>query len=686
MKTKRTIIKEDGTYDCNIDITVEEWKKILQDEELSFYKEVLIRYYNEPKHSSTCKAMGVKYNASPHSFNSLITHFARKVQKKLNRFEVRTGGEPTYWVIPMTGKYVNNYFEWTLRPELVQAIEEIWITKSNIMNDYEKFKKLLEYFVTHLRYVTEIIKENDDNVVALIPSAAGNNFKKSGQGHTGDAIQNQIKDWENYSCGQICININPTNYKNRGCYLNWKGTGHNVIAVWDDDDIKQLQLTTYDYEETGDWDKSGKPLNLSDLGLFDGEAPNTNLKYFFDNFCKLYKPQLFIMNKFINLLNSKKNLILTGAPGVGKTYKTAEIALSILGKDISKYADRKALINDYKQAVKDGYIAFTTFHQSLDYEEFVEGLKPNCDDGNVSYSVEAGIFKQMCKSAIEKGSTDSLDKAIEQFKSDCSEEVKKVKNRSGYEFSVSYRGGKTFGVRSDKSEAEEGRDFPANIEAIKQLYSGNDSGIYNKTYVWGILEYLKETYQIQPYKNDASNKNYILIIDEINRGNISKIFGELITLLEKDKRLGEENEITVTLPYSQDTFGVPSNLYIIGTMNTADRSIGQIDYALRRRFAFVALQADRIVIEQNIEDQTTKDKTLALFDAIYHFISENINEDLDAEDLMIGHSYFLCKTEDDLKRRLEYEIVPLIREYAKDGIIMADKKTLNDEIKKWETL
>jgi 5-methylcytosine-specific restriction protein B len=188
-------------------------------------------------------------------------------------------------------------------------------------------------------------------------------------------------------------------------------------------------------------------------------------------------------------------------------------------------------------------------------------------------------------------------------------------------------------------------------------------------------------------KSTDNTQNYVLIIDEINRGNISKIFGELITLLEKDKRINEENEITVTLPYSQEKFGVPSNLYIIGTMNTADRSIGQIDYALRRRFAFVSLKSDKSVLENYDKyKDDAKNKAISLFDTIQTFIIEHINEDLDAEDLMIGHSYFLCETEDNLKQRLEYEILPLIKEYEKDGIIMVDKKDLNDKITEWTAL
>lgn len=395
------------------------------------------------------------------------------------------------------------------------------------------------------------------------------------------------------------------------------------------------------------------------------------------------------MESIIKLVQANKNLILTGAPGTGKTYKTAEIAVALVDGSNKLPNKRVDVMNRYKTLINEKQIAFTTFHQSLDYEEFIEGLKPELDDNTkeMTYQVKEGIFKDICERAKEKTSMASLNDAIEQFKESCSENIVKVKNKSGTEFSVTYRGGKTFRVRSDNSEAEEGRDFPANIDAIKKMYQGNEAGIYNKTYVWGILKYLRDNYTVTNYSVDNTDKRYLLIIDEINRGNISKIFGELITLLEKDKRIGEENEITVTLPYSQETFGVPTNLFIIGTMNTADRSIGHIDYAIRRRFSFLSLKSDRNVISSYDKyDSGTKEKAENLFDEMKDFISININADLDTEDLMIGHSYFLCKTADDLKMRLEFEMIPLIEEYEKDGIIMLEKSAMKTKFEEWKAL
>lgn len=281
----------------------------------------------------------------------------------------------------------------------------------------------------------------------------------------------------------------------------------------------------------------------------------------------------------VYVIRQKKQIILQGAPGTGKTYSTSDIAVKLIDRMVLH--DRKKLMKRYKELIDKEQIFFTTFHQSMDYEEFVEGIKPKTINGNITYELENGIFKEACKS--------------------------------------------------------------------------------------------------------AENNKVVLIIDEINRGNISKIFGELITLLEVDKRKGRENEIEVILPYSKEKFSVPDNLYIIGTMNTADRSIGYIDYALRRRFAFISIKADKLAIENyydNInKNSDCKDKAINLFEKIEKLIKENINEEFEADDIMIGHSYFMAQNFEELQNKLEYEIKPLLLEYFKDGILKLNKdKDLKDTI------
>lgn len=298
------------------------------------------------------------------------------------------------------------------------------------------------------------------------------------------------------------------------------------------------------------------------------------------------------LNKYIDILGLKKNIILQGAPGTGKTYSTANLALRIIGEDTTGFSHQE-IMKKYDE--KKDQIRFITFHQSMDYEDFVEGIKPKVCNGNVVYSVEPGIFKQICTSAKEN-----------------------------------------------------------------------------------------------------PKDNYVLIIDEINRGNVAEIFGELITIIETDKREiigepGNENQhtIIVKLPYSKEPFSVPSNLYIIGTMNTIDRSTGTLDYALHRRFAFVPIsstpvyEGDKVLgceeLTNYYGDNPLKDKANALFAKVYNFLSNPENKaDMDIKDLMPGHSYFMAGSLKELNYKLEYEIKPLIREYAKDGIITVSEDELNN--------
>ncbi len=270
------------------------------------------------------------------------------------------------------------------------------------------------------------------------------------------------------------------------------------------------------------------------------------------------------------------NQILFGPPGTGKTYHTINKAVQIIDNDFFEQNkdNRTELKERFKKLKADGRVVFTTFHQSMSYEEFVEGLKPDEKDGQIFYEVKKGIFRQICEKA-------------------------KVN--------------------------------------------------------------LKE--------------NYVLIIDEINRGNIASIFGELITLIEPDKRQGKEEELFVKLPYSKDEFTVPKNLYIIGTMNTADRSVEALDSALRRRFVFEEMPPNETLLNDDFEEINLQ--------KLLKQINIRIERLID-KDHKIGHSYFMNLSNiEDLRNTFKYKLIPLLEEYfygdfVKIGLVLG-KSFLNIE-------
>ncbi len=401
-------------------------------------------------------------------------------------------------------------------------------------------------------------------------------------------------------------------------------------------------------------------------------------------------------NEIAELLEIKKNIILQGAPGTGKTYTTAEVALSILEKDISAYPDHDALMKDYddliikidpeSKGIVSGQIGFVTFHQSMDYEDFVEGIKPECDGSDtVIYNVEDGIFKLICKKAAENGEAkaDNFEECWRKLIAILNEKetlaVPSITGKSTFIIELNEYGdglaSRTY-EDGDKNWVR-GKSKFFNKKQLENIYKGLPgipSGGHDN-YRKAVINYMKDPKNgigLVDYKASESTseiKPFVLIIDEINRGNVSKIFGELITLLEVDKRSQGNHHLSVTLPYSKEKFEVPSNLYIIGTMNTTDRSVGTIDYAVRRRFSFVTLESNRnVVLLKNDSDENRL--AVRLFDAVMKFIKNNkVDKDMDLDDLMVGHSYFLAKDDDELSIKWKYDILPLLREYFKDGII-----------------
>ncbi|EHN0423048.1 AAA family ATPase [Campylobacter jejuni] len=416
--------------------------------------------------------------------------------------------------------------------------------------------------------------------------------------------------------------------------------------------------------------------------------------------------------------NISLNQILYGSPGTGKTYHTIDKALEILGENLESRDEKKAKFDEY---VKNGQIVFTTFHQSYGYEEFVEGIKPslNSDENSqINYKVKDGIFKELCKKALEnRDDIESFNFYINDLKEKTKEDAnnpEKYFQLPNTKYSIQYRGGKTFRIKFDDMSKNH-KDYPVSIDNIEKLYkTSNIDEIYNSAYVKAILNYLKSQ-GLKDYKekDEKINLPYIIIIDEINRGNVSKIFGELITLIEPSKRLGNEEALELTLPYSGEKFGVPKNVYIIGTMNTADRSITSLDTALRRRFEFVEMMPNsdllnNVFICKDVENPNEDEDYLGddaktegyaeILQNILISINKRIEFLLDREKT-IGHAFFMSEAvkfnknnwikpdeyEEDwyvlsiskLKKVFQNKIIPLLQEYFYNDYALINE-VLND--------
>jgi 5-methylcytosine-specific restriction protein B len=446
-------------------------------------------------------------------------------------------------------------------------------------------------------------------------------------------------------------------------------------------------------------------------------------------------------------MKQAKNLILYGPPGTGKTYATATEALRLCGEQVPQ--DRKAVMQTYNRLKAEKRIEFVTFHQSMSYEDFVEGRQPTTDaegdggsgtgfrlqtvpgvirrmaeqaqfgpaesSGDDGFSLEG---RQVFKMSIAAGKDPSeqylFDEAISEGHTllnwediDFSdpkyadpEEILKICRAEGHrEGPVTKQSGQVALVDAFRNQVQVGDIIVVSkgnslFRAIGEVtgeyeYSPRESRIYCHrravNWLWvdrkglPVPEVYNSNFTMRSIYRLAESKlkksalvrlingvnedavleqlPHVLIIDEINRANISKVFGELITLIEPDKRLGMENALKVRLPYSGEDFGLPSNLHILGTMNTADRSIALLDTALRRRFEFKEIEPD----PETLHDAAQ----LCGLDLpkILRVLNDRIEYLYDREH-RIGHAYFVgCASRKDVDQTMRHKVIPLLTEY-----------------------
>ena len=426
-------------------------------------------------------------------------------------------------------------------------------------------KALLEYYVSHLEWKVN----HDRNFVGFcqyIEPNLNENGKlpvECGKGDGNGRIRFFIEKWCHFDDKKVCINVDGRQKQSEtptGWYLNWGGTGANIKSRWNQNHIEQLYLCIR-FEKYYDY-KSVMDSTIDELGLFDGKAPNEKLKAFWNRFevlrgewkaldDKWWAEQrqgnqktesqnvVTIVDELHDLITNNKNLVLTGAPGTGKTYLAKQLACKLVG---AEEANPKTDPHYAK------HVKFVQFHPSYDYTDFVEGLRPYNQGGQLGFERKDGSFKALCKAALA-----------------------------------------------------------------------------------------------------APDENFVMIIDEINRGQVSKIFGELFFALDPDYRGAEglvETQYQNMVPDGDQFkagFFVPENVYIIGTMNDIDHSLEPLDFAFRRRFAWYEILAvDRFNMLEETAPFSDAPKFVAKVKAYFTRLNNKIGGDSGfGTAYQVGPAYFL---------------------------------------------
>lgn len=816
VKTLYKTINTNGEYSCgDIGVTTEEWLDILNDEKSKPYHEVLLCFLRQKEHKATCVKVSQVYGKPAQYYNSKVYNFSKWVQKRLNRFSVKDADDKdTYWCITMQkGWDTKQGFQWQLRDELVEALR-IYLMKTliDILSKGKPFKGYYEEYKWDL-----LDRSEGKDVLAVFDGLRGENVIDNPR--TDSVIKYLVEneaDKTRVCCQHLIDESVPLNERLAAfkseikalCPSKWKNTAN--------DERTASALLTCVYPETYTFYKDEIYQNICDYFGYTSRKAGKKYEHFMElvnGFVKSYGEEIQqimlneikgFKNKPLNLAvqtlfwcmkdymkeelknkmttdtnNSskgvwyddvvrtwerRKNVVLYGAPGTGKTYDVPELAVRLCDPAfMAAEPSREEIVSRYNQLKTEKRIAFTTFHQSLDYEDWIEGLRPVVNENSqVTYEIESGIFKKLCEDAerpvVKDKQVGISDNAVvwkvslagtgdNPVRSDCMKNSYIRIGWDGYgpvisdetDWSVYNGEGKqildayinkmkigdivmscyssqtidAIGVVVGDYEFEDKFPNYKRVRRVNWLVKNINENIVEmndgKTMTLGTVYRLNsitldnvksilEKYNTSS-KMEENDKAYVMVIDELNRGNVSKVFGELITLLEADKRKGRINAESVVLPYSKKVFHIPNNVYLIATMNTADRSLGSLDYAIRRRFAFIAEKPFGLEVEGFNEDLFEKvsslfvknfdeykesgwDQTMKLEPA------DTLSEEYKPEDIWIGHSYFLMQDEegeDNTSNRLLYEIIPLLEEYVRDGVLTAEAQDVIDELYKQAT-
>lgn len=451
----------------------------------------------------------------------------------------------------------------------------------------------------------------------------------------------------------------------------------------------ELDIENFNYEEIAEkfreFDKKYRKLFV-ETGVGFGIAE-----------CIKMKEELF-MEDIIKLLIQKGQIVLQGPPGTGKTYTAKDVAEKLIFDDIS--ADKNA------QKIRldaSGQFKLVQFHPSYTYEDFVRGIEAKGTDNGIEYKAVEKLLSSFARDAATNWENHFSNPADIHRKNWISEKFDLFLEEFTEQFANSTNGqidltdsvyvmqidddclrykGDAWAKPSRINFSDLRNMIEVNLDDPDNLFfpaNISKHANHRSSYYGAVLKkFFKFSGKYSPAESEQEVlKKYVLVIDELNRANLPSVLGELIYALE----YRGENIETVYEVEGSKTIQLPKNLYIIGTMNTADRSVGHIDYAIRRRFAFVDVLPSEVPITSE-EGKLLFNKVANLFVKIEDGktkSSDHLSPDFNYKEVQLGHSYFIGNA-DKIPFKLEYEIKPILREYLKDGILMSTAEDLIESL------
>ena len=716
-------LNKNGVYSCgNIGISTSEWYDLLLDNGAQQYIDALLCFLREPEHTGSCATVSSKNGNTAQHYNSKITNFCKWTQKKLNKFTVKgIDGKDAYWCIAMIKGWESKQgFQWQMRDELVKALQNYLMheliqeykTKEPFNGKDEEYKwalldeaegKDIYGIIKCLRGKNVVYNEQVDGIFKKLwetkpkeLTACINNLLDETR-----AVIPRIEDFRDEmreicpSDWKACANDERTASAILTCrypndYTFYKSEVYQVICRYFGFEYRDAFLKFEHFTDiingfVADFGEEiqqtmlpqinkfkNKPLNLAVQTLFwcmkeEMKASMKKSQYDINSQETMQKKKY---QEYIDLLEENKNLILTGAPGTGKTFMAKAIAEE-MGAEVG----------------------FVQFHPSYDYTDFVEGLRPSGAHESIGFERQDGVFKKFCIQAF-KNIVDS-SKTIEVLQNEKSAQdaltefvTEAIENEYTFRTSATKNEFVIIGESSDYIQIEipnnekvktiqiykneivrllESRDVFESLSDIRR-FNNRNYGTQIDSYVFVIYSKLKSRIARKVIVEAVQKKPFVFIIDEINRGEISKIFGELFFSIDPGYR-GEKGRVCTQYQNMIEEgdafkkgFFVPENVYIIGTMNDIDRSVESMDFAMRRRFTW---------------KEVTPSDTEYMLDALgcakeakatMHRLNKAIEE---TEGLgaayMIGPASFLKLGENrcDFVKLWKMNIEPLLKEYLR---------------------